>query len=177
MAQLSDEQDDNKAVSSLRHQIINAIHLAIADKDVSRAEIARRMNTSRAAVSQMLANAPNFEAGTLERIGKALGISWVLIPCSMDYRKLRWKIGQMVGHVEDDGEVCAADCLACNDPIVALMRDLREARQRASLQRRTAMYQCDGCGEIKDSCESVFVYGCEGDFCHECRHGKDCDCD
>ena len=42
----------------------------------------------------------------------------------------------------------------------------------------TAMYSCDACGELKpkDEMQSGFVYGCEGTFCHKCRHGKSCDC-
>ncbi len=40
-------------------------------------------------------------------------------------------------------------------------------------------YQCDSCGqhvpadEVKSGMPSA---GVEGTFCHECRHGKDCDC-
>ena len=32
-------------------------------------------------------------------------------------------------------------------------------------------YQCDGCGDIlnEEDVKSVFVYGCEGTFCSECR--------
>jgi hypothetical protein len=37
---------------------------------------------------------------------------------------------------------------------------------------------CDACGELKPEAgfKSVTVYGCEGDFCHDCRHGKNCNC-
>lgn len=42
----------------------------------------------------------------------------------------------------------------------------------------TDLYSCDACGELKpkDEMQSAFAYGCEGTFCHECRHGKNCDC-
>jgi len=36
---------------------------------------------------------------------------------------------------------------------------------------------CDGCNEPQGEIKSRFAYGCEGDFCHTCRHGKDCDCE
>lgn len=37
---------------------------------------------------------------------------------------------------------------------------------------------CDACGELKPQAgfKSAFVYGTEGSFCHDCRHGKGCDC-
>jgi hypothetical protein len=35
------------------------------------------------------------------------------------------------GHVEEAGEVCVSDCLACNDPVNAVIRDLHEARREA----------------------------------------------
>ena len=40
------------------------------------------------------------------------------------------------------------------------------------------MSSCDGCGESKPRAgfRSIFAYGIEGDFCHDCRHGKNCDC-
>lgn len=112
----------------LRVQVSEAIRLRMADTETSRAELARRMNTSRAAVTQMLAGTPNFETATLEKISAALGVQWLFIPTTTDYRKLRWEIGQLVGHTEDGGETCAPTCLGCNDPIAALIRDLREAR-------------------------------------------------
>lgn len=40
-------------------------------------------------------------------------------------------------------------------------------------------YQCDACGKIVPESEvknSIPSAGVEGTFCHECRHGKDCDC-
>jgi hypothetical protein len=37
----------------------------------------------------------------------------------------------VVGHTEEAGEVCTADCLGCNDPIAAVIRDLNEARALA----------------------------------------------
>jgi hypothetical protein len=40
-------------------------------------------------------------------------------------------------------------------------------------------YQCDACGKIVPSDEvksGMPSAGVEGTFCHECRHGKDCDC-
>lgn len=41
------------------------------------------------------------------------------------------------------------------------------------------MYQCDACGKLKprEEIKTLEVYGCEGDFCHACRHGKECDCE
>lgn len=40
------------------------------------------------------------------------------------------------------------------------------------------MSSCDGCGESKPRAgfRSISAYGCEGSFCHDCRHGKNCDC-
>jgi hypothetical protein len=38
---------------------------------------------------------------------------------------------QVAGHVEEEGEVCRADCLACNDPVAALIRDLQEVKDLA----------------------------------------------
>lgn len=40
-------------------------------------------------------------------------------------------------------------------------------------------YQCDACGKIvpADEVKSALpAAGVEGTFCHECRHGKNCDC-
>lgn len=36
---------------------------------------------------------------------------------------------------------------------------------------------CDGCNQPRGQYRTVLVYGCEGDFCHLCRHGADCDCE
>ncbi len=44
---------------------------------------------------------------------------------------------QAAGHTEEAGEVCTADCLACNDPVRAVMRDLREARNEAFQRGRS----------------------------------------
>lgn len=43
----------------------------------------------------------------------------------------------------------------------------------------TGTYQCDACGKIvpADEVKSALpTAGVEGTFCHECRHGKNCDC-
>jgi len=47
-----------------------------------------------------------------------------------------------------------------------------EERERdAHPERYADLYQCDGCGLMKPSDEvlTIIVYGCEGDFCAECR--------
>lgn len=36
---------------------------------------------------------------------------------------------------------------------------------------------CDGCNEPQGEIRSRFAYGCEGGFCHKCRHGSECDCE
>lgn len=44
------------------------------------------------------------------------------------------------------------------------------------MQKSDSLYSCDSCGERRPKTEmrSGFVYDCEGTFCHECRHGKNC---
>jgi hypothetical protein len=44
---------------------------------------------------------------------------------------------QVAGHIEESGEVCVPDCLACNDPVRAVIRDLREARSEAFQRGRS----------------------------------------
>lgn len=41
-----------------------------------------------------------------------------------------------------------------------------------------AKASCDACGELKPKAgfKTAMVNGAEGDFCHDCRHGKGCDC-
>jgi|SRR6185369_13481793 len=42
---------------------------------------------------------------------------------------------------------------------------------------RAAGAQCDACGKIvNETLASQSSAGVEGLFCHECRHGKNCDC-
>lgn len=36
---------------------------------------------------------------------------------------------------------------------------------------------CDGCDQPQGEIKSRVAYGCEGEFCHRCRHGAECDCE
>lgn len=42
------------------------------------------------------------------------------------------------------------------------------------------LFSCDGCDRKvpRSQVKTVACFSdrCEGDFCHECRHGRDCDC-
>ena len=44
------------------------------------------------------------------------------------------------------------------------------------MRTNTKISNCDGCDEPQGEIKPRFAYGCEGDFCHTCRHGKECDC-
>lgn len=41
----------------------------------------------------------------------------------------------VAAHVEEAGEVCVSDCIACNDPIKALIVDLKETRRFLTFER------------------------------------------
>lgn len=64
------------AEESLRGEISEAINEAMLITGTSRAQLARRLNVSRAHVTQMLQGNNNFEVATLARIAFALGVEW-----------------------------------------------------------------------------------------------------
>lgn len=62
-----------------RAELSEAIFKAMEIQSVSKAELARRLGVSRAAVTQMLEGNNNFEANTIARIGYVLNIRWSLM--------------------------------------------------------------------------------------------------
>ncbi len=65
------------------------------------------------------------------------------------------KARQSAGHTEEPGEVCTPDCLACCNPIEALIRDLRESREE-SFKRGRRIERLEGLLDLatRSACQS-----------------------
>jgi transcriptional regulator with XRE-family HTH domain len=72
-------------------QIAEEIHLAMERQGVTKVELAKRLDTSRAYVTKILQGTANFTIESLTKIARCLGCSWEvkLAPNSLEPRALK----------------------------------------------------------------------------------------
>lgn len=81
MARRKMPQQNSRAArrgDELRRAVASTIVEAMEDRDVSRAELARRLETTRSSVTQTLSGGRNMTLQTLAEVGAALGVRWVI---------------------------------------------------------------------------------------------------